>query len=65
VPRRGSLQTSPVGDSPKLAKNNVLNATKFIANSSSLLIICGKQAVAASEERSVPGRDVKATSNVA
>jgi hypothetical protein len=65
VPRRGSLRTSPVGDSPKLAKNNVLNATKFIGDSSSLLIICGKQAVAACEKRSVPDGNVTATSNVA
>ncbi len=51
-------------NSPKFAKNNVLKDTKFIANSSALLIICGKQAVAAcEEERSVPDGDVTATSN--
>jgi hypothetical protein len=42
----------------------VVNDAKFIGDSSPLLIIRGKQAVPACEERSVPDADVTTTSNV-
>jgi hypothetical protein len=39
--RRGIriLRTSPFGHSPKFAKNNALNGTKFIANTSPLATV--------------------------
>jgi hypothetical protein len=52
----GILRTSPFGDSRKFAKNNALNGTKFIGNSSACAFLPSREA--ATEQGGVAKEDM-------
>ena len=53
---RGILRTSPLRGSPKLAKNNALNSTKIIGNSSPLASVAESADLGGADESRPYGR---------